>query len=109
MNNGDDMLVIHEMIFHHFGEECLKKIHRNQTVIERSGDSEGRLDNEEQIINFLSQSKRFKHIDKIEVLAQGGEAMVYKINHAGYEEVVLKVPLSKRQDSYGYEDLINET
>jgi hypothetical protein len=35
--------------------------------------------------------------------------MVYKINHAGYDEVVLKVPLSKRQDEDGYEDLIHET
>ena len=42
-------------------------------------------------------------------MAEGGESIVYKINYAGFEEVVLKVPKSKLQQEGGYEDLIHET
>ncbi len=47
---------------------------------------------EQEIVEFLKVSANFKHIENIEKIAEGGEAIVYKINYAGFEEVVLKIP-----------------
>ena len=45
--SGDKTSVIHEMIFDHFGEDCLDKIYKNQTVIQSDSSEELKLDNEE--------------------------------------------------------------
>ena len=47
-------------------------------------------------MEYLKYSQKFRHIENIEKLAEGGEALVYKINYVGYDEVVLKVPKIKR-------------
>lgn len=83
----------------------------NQTVIDGGNrpDDECRLDSELKIVEFLKKSQQFKHLENIQKLAEGGESIVYKINYAGFEEVVLKVPKDKLQQVGGYEDLVHET
>lgn len=48
-------------------------------------------------------------MENIEKLAEGGEAIVYRVNYAGFEEVVLKIPKQKHQTQSGYIDLICES
>ena len=50
------------------------------------------LDSELKICEFLKRSSSFKYLENIEKIAEGGEAIVYKINYSGYDELVLKIP-----------------
>ena len=58
MKNGiDETVVIHEEIFNHFGDDCIDKIRKTQTVVESDAcgidDEEDKLDDEQKIISFL--------------------------------------------------------
>jgi predicted Ser/Thr protein kinase len=55
----------------------------------------GNLQSIQDIVDFLKLSQNYKHIENIEKLAEGGEAIVYKLNYVGYDEVVIKVPKIK--------------
>lgn len=68
---------------------------KNQTIIFGQTSQNKSLNNEAEIIEFLKKSQHFKHIENIEKLAEGGEAIIYKINYIGFDEVVLKVPKTK--------------
>eukprot|EP00347_Sterkiella_histriomuscorum_P011172 403373474 len=110
--NSHSEIIIHENIYTHFGhEKCVDAIAKNQTILKSKRGLIDRqmLENEQDIIEFLKQSERFNHIENIQKLAEGGEAIIFKINYNGFEEVVIKVPLIKYQTQLGYSDLIQET
>ena len=48
----------------------------------------------EEIANFLRKhSKTYRNIIQCSLLAAGGEAWVFKIEHTGLDEIVAKTPL----------------
>ena len=48
--------------------------------------------NNESIKDLLAQSNKYKAIDYTE-LARGGEAVIYRVEHSGTDEVVAKCSL----------------
>ncbi|CDW91331.1 protein kinase domain containing protein [Stylonychia lemnae] len=121
-SNGKSVIVNQKM-YNYFGDDCVDKIAKNQTLIFGSQTQqrlENKLETTEEIIDMLKMSQHFKHIENIQKLAEGGEAIVYKLNYIGYDEVVIKVPKIKnsaRMSSFeqgeavieGFVDLITES
>ena len=52
-------------------------------------------DNETVYEYIKAHSKKYNTIVGAEFLAQGGEAIVYRIDHNGLDEIVMKTPLFK--------------
>ena len=65
--------------------------------------------------NFLIENSiSYKGIISSDILGKGGEAIVYRIEHVGVDEVVAKVPLIKKGIHYNemmrnYESIFYET
>jgi len=70
--------------------------------------SEQDFSKEANVEKFLDQhSKNFPYILSLKFLAKGGEAIIYDINSAGFDEVVVKVP--REMDKEGYSGLLYES
>ena len=96
-----------------------------ETIIERAGSKQvivltenteiKPLQNEEDIKEFYQKSKKFKDsINSITHLAKGGEATVYRLDHKGLEELVIKCCLFDQKTSpdiidKAYDSIFHET
>eukprot|EP00347_Sterkiella_histriomuscorum_P001520 403371716 len=72
---------------------------------------------DEELYEYLKQNSRlYKNVINIKELARGGEAIVYRLEHQGLDEVVLKMTKQKPKNSedpflkqYSYFDIVSES
>ena len=65
-----------------------------QTVIDANQGKKIDASDEDSLKSFLKTcSKKYPNILDIELIAKGGEAIVYRLEHGGLDEVVLKMPI----------------
>ncbi len=76
---------------------------RNQTV-KPIGDSNSSFVTPEGMLQYLDKNSNYIRPVNVKELARGAEAVVYRIEHAGLDEVVAKCSLTSN-----FEDLIEET
>ncbi len=79
----------------------IKRLLLNQRI---NFTSETDINHKETLIDILSKSQRYKAVDYKE-LARGGEAVVYRVEHIGTDEVVAKCSLKDNC----LEDIMTET
>ena len=80
----------------------MKRLLCNQTI-KPSSQAASSFDTPESILNYLEKNSNYIRPVTVKELARGGEAVVYRIEHAGLDEVVAKCSLSS------YLDIMEET
>ncbi len=82
----------------------IMRLHRNQTI-KPSSDSNSSFTTPESMLQYLEKNSNYIKPVNVKYLAQGGEAIVYRIEHAGLDELVAKC--SKNEEDF--KDLYEET
>ncbi len=77
---------------------------RNQTVKPLS-DSNSSFTTPESMLQYLEKNSNYIWPVNVKYLAKGGEAIVYRIEHAGLDEVVAKCS----KNANDFKDLFEET
>lgn len=89
-------------------EIMIKRLLRNQTVRQASGGEDShRFETDEGVRLYLERNSNYIRPVAMKELARGGEAVVYRIEHTGLDEVVAKCSLSS--DRYTFTDIMQET
>lgn len=69
--------------------------------------------NQDELIEFIRRrSKKYQNLIGLKKIGAGGEAMIFRIEHTGLDEIVVKVPLFPEDSDYQhkyYEGLFYET
>lgn len=89
-------------------EIMVKRLLRNQTVRQASGGEDTHsFETDEGVRLYLERNSNYIRPVAMKELARGGEAVVYRIEHTGLDEVVAKCSLSRNSDTFT--DIMQET